>query len=154
MWDHEAEVVIIGYGGAGAAAAIVASDAGAKVLILEKHPEGGGNTKYSGGSIRTYLDLEKVVDFFETVCEGTTERDVVDAFVKESAQNREWLAGLDAETVLSQESGTENLPIINLTKTTDEERKHRRQPWTFHNASAGSTAPEQRAKIHNHLSPN
>jgi len=111
MWDHEAEVVIIGYGGAGAAAAIVASDAGAKVLILEKHPEGGGNTKYSGGSIRTYLDLEKVVDFFETVCEGTTERDVVDAFVKESAQNREWLAGLGAETVLSQESGTEGFPI-------------------------------------------
>jgi len=35
-WDFEAEVVIVGYGGAGAAAAIEAHDAGADVLILEK----------------------------------------------------------------------------------------------------------------------
>ena len=35
-WDHTADVVCIGYGGAGACAAIEAHDAGAKVLILEK----------------------------------------------------------------------------------------------------------------------
>lgn len=35
-WEGEAEVVIAGYGGAGAIAAITAHDAGAKVLILEK----------------------------------------------------------------------------------------------------------------------
>ncbi|MBI4523108.1 MAG: FAD-dependent oxidoreductase [Deltaproteobacteria bacterium] len=98
MPKHEADVVIVGYGGAGAAAAIAAADAGAKVIILEKHPEGGGNTKYSGGSIRTYLDQEKAADFFDAVCEGTTERDVIETFVKESARNPDWLAGLGAET--------------------------------------------------------
>jgi glycine/D-amino acid oxidase-like deaminating enzyme len=35
-WNKEADVVIIGYGGAGACAAIEAHDAGSKVLILEK----------------------------------------------------------------------------------------------------------------------
>ena len=35
-WDYEADVVVVGYGGAGAAAAIEAHDAGATVLILEK----------------------------------------------------------------------------------------------------------------------
>ena len=90
MRDYEADVVIVGYGGAGAAAAIVASDAGARVLIIEKSPAGGGNTKYSGGSIRTYLDLELATDFYETLCEGTTDRDVIDTFVKESA-DPEWL---------------------------------------------------------------
>ena len=104
MWDQEADVVIIGFGGAGASAAITASDLGASVLIIEKNPEGGGNTKYSGGSIRTYLDLNGAVDFFETVCEGTTERDVVEAFVKESAQNPEWLASLGADTVFGGET--------------------------------------------------
>jgi len=35
-WDREADVVILGYGGAGASAAITAKDAGADVVIFEK----------------------------------------------------------------------------------------------------------------------
>ena len=43
-WDREADVVVVGFGGAGAATAIAASDLGASVLMLEKAPaeeEGG-----------------------------------------------------------------------------------------------------------------
>ena len=76
MWDHEADVVIVGYGGAGAAAALSAIEAGAKVLVLEKNPAGGGNTIYSGGSLRTYLDVDKASDYIESLCDGATERDV------------------------------------------------------------------------------
>jgi succinate dehydrogenase/fumarate reductase flavoprotein subunit len=49
-WDFEADVVVVGYGGAGAVAAITAHDAGAKILILEKAPLGqeGGNTRVAG----------------------------------------------------------------------------------------------------------
>jgi succinate dehydrogenase/fumarate reductase flavoprotein subunit len=111
MWDYEADVVIVGYGGAGAAAALAATEAGAKVLLLEKNPQGGGNTRYSGGSIRTYNDLEKAVDFIETVCEGTTERSVVDTFVKESSRNPDWVAGLGGEIVPGPPSGTKGFPI-------------------------------------------
>jgi len=35
-WDEEVDVVVVGFGGAGAAAAIEAHDAGAEVLVLEK----------------------------------------------------------------------------------------------------------------------
>ena len=35
-WTEEADVVVVGYGGAGAVTAIAAHDAGAEVLILEK----------------------------------------------------------------------------------------------------------------------
>jgi len=35
-WDEEADVVVVGYGFAGSAAAIAAHDAGATVLLLEK----------------------------------------------------------------------------------------------------------------------
>lgn len=50
-WDAEADVVILGFGGAGACAAIEAHDAGAKVLILEKQPQDNliNNTRMSGG---------------------------------------------------------------------------------------------------------
>lgn len=37
-WDNEADVVVIGYGGAGVVAAISAHDAGAKIIALEKRP--------------------------------------------------------------------------------------------------------------------
>lgn len=49
-WDGAYDVVVIGFGGAGAVAAKNAAEAGAKVLIVEKAPEGheGGNTRYSG----------------------------------------------------------------------------------------------------------
>jgi succinate dehydrogenase/fumarate reductase flavoprotein subunit len=48
-WDAEYDVVVIGFGGAGASAAVTAADAGAKVLLLEKAPLGeeGGNTRYA-----------------------------------------------------------------------------------------------------------
>ncbi len=50
-WAMEADVVIIGFGGAGACAAIEAADAQAKVLILEKQPKEThySNTRMSGG---------------------------------------------------------------------------------------------------------
>ena len=37
-WDVETDVVVVGYGGAGAVSAITAHDTGAKVLLLEKLP--------------------------------------------------------------------------------------------------------------------
>lgn len=50
-WNVEADVVILGLGGAGACAAIEAHDAGATVLILEKQPQNNliNNTRMSGG---------------------------------------------------------------------------------------------------------
>lgn len=50
-WDEEADVIILGFGGAGASAAIEAADAGAKVLLIEKQPEAThySNTRMSGG---------------------------------------------------------------------------------------------------------
>jgi 3-oxosteroid 1-dehydrogenase len=50
-WDKEADVVIVGYGGAGACAAIAAADAGASVILLEKQTEAKHypNTRMSGG---------------------------------------------------------------------------------------------------------
>ena len=50
-WHAQYDVVVIGFGGAGAVAAAVAADNGAKVLLTEKAEEGleGGNTHYAVG---------------------------------------------------------------------------------------------------------
>jgi 3-oxosteroid 1-dehydrogenase len=54
-WDMEADVVILGFGGAGACAAIEAHEAGTKVLILEKQPREThySNTRMSGGGFHS-----------------------------------------------------------------------------------------------------
>ena len=50
-WDHEVDVVIVGYGGAGGCAAIEAAAAGADVLVLEVAGGGGGSTALSSSEI-------------------------------------------------------------------------------------------------------
>ncbi|GAB3457670.1 FAD-binding protein [Actinophytocola sediminis] len=49
-WDEHADVVIVGFGGAGACAAIEAAGTGAEVLILDRFT-GGGATAVSGGVV-------------------------------------------------------------------------------------------------------
>ncbi|MGW3481026.1 FAD-dependent oxidoreductase [Rhodococcus indonesiensis] len=50
-WDHEADVVVAGYGIAGVSAAIEAARAGADVLILERTGGWGGAAALSGGIV-------------------------------------------------------------------------------------------------------
>ena len=38
-WDRSADLVVVGFGGAGAAAALAGAELGATVLILEKQPQ-------------------------------------------------------------------------------------------------------------------
>ena len=49
--DGETDVVVVGSGGAGLAAALTASGAGARVTVLERTPLVGGSTAVSGGGI-------------------------------------------------------------------------------------------------------
>lgn len=50
-WDKETDIVVVGFGGAGSAAAIEARKAGAEVVILEASSVGGGSTALNGGLI-------------------------------------------------------------------------------------------------------
>lgn len=68
-WDHEADVVVAGYGVAGAAAAVEAARAGADVLVLEWTGSWGGAASMAGGFI--YLGggtgLQKACGFDDSV---------------------------------------------------------------------------------------
>jgi len=50
-WDDEADVVVVGCGGAGACAAISARDAGADTLVLERGSGLSGTTTIAGGML-------------------------------------------------------------------------------------------------------
>ncbi|MEM4189021.1 MAG: FAD-dependent oxidoreductase [Candidatus Caldarchaeum sp.] len=50
-WDMEADVVIVGFGVAGSAAAVEAADKGASVIVVDKSSTPGGNGVMSGGNL-------------------------------------------------------------------------------------------------------
>ncbi len=68
-WDREADVVVIGFGGAGCAAALKAHTAGAETIILEKqsreyHPI-RTDTAMSGGMFMIVNDVRSSCTYFE-----------------------------------------------------------------------------------------
>jgi len=96
MWDKETDVIVVGFGGAGASAAIEACDAGVSVVLLEKGERGGGNTRLAGGTIREFLDTDKAVKFFDAILTDV-DQEMNRAFVEEGSHNAEWVKGLGGE---------------------------------------------------------
>ncbi len=47
-WDDEADLIIVGYGGAGVSAALEGAEQGLEVLAIDRY-EGGGSTTINGG---------------------------------------------------------------------------------------------------------
>ena len=98
-WDREADVVVLGLGAAGCAAAIEAHDAGASVIVLEKMPAGreGGNTRVSGGVWFDNTDPEGAATYLRALCgDFPVPEDVIRVWSRETAQNSAWVESLGA----------------------------------------------------------
>jgi succinate dehydrogenase/fumarate reductase flavoprotein subunit len=77
----EVDVLVVGFGAAGASAAISAHDAGARVCVVEKTASGGGNCVYSGGFLFD-VDGPRAVDHLDALCFGKTDRAVLEAYAR------------------------------------------------------------------------
>jgi succinate dehydrogenase/fumarate reductase flavoprotein subunit len=96
-WYKEADVVVVGYGGAGVVAAITAKDNGARVLVLEKAPfRGGGSTSISFGVCTSPTSVKDAADYLYAACGGNdpggsmTPKEVIEAWAEEVCRNEEW----------------------------------------------------------------
>ncbi|HUN82421.1 MAG TPA: FAD-binding protein, partial [Phycisphaerae bacterium] len=99
-WDKEADVVVVGFGGAGAAAAITAHDLGAKVLMLEKAPEGeeGGNTRIAGQGYLQVDDIDKAITYLNALCgRYPVPQGMVRAWAEEVRGNNDWVASIGGD---------------------------------------------------------
>jgi succinate dehydrogenase/fumarate reductase flavoprotein subunit len=92
------DVLVLGFGPAGAAAAIAAHDAGARVTVLEKMPYGGGNCLNSGGFL-VDVDGPRAVGHLDALCFGKTPRDVLAAFAEGLHELPGWIESLGGATL-------------------------------------------------------
>ena len=120
-WTVEADVIIVGYGGAGAITAIAASDAGAKVLILEKQPadtraqvKHTPNTGMSGGAWLCPTNEEKALNYLEGMATVANEsltderKRILSVFAHYLVDNTNWMRKIGVET----DTATEIKPIL------------------------------------------
>ncbi len=95
-WDAEADVVIVGYGGAGAVTAIAAADAGANVVVLEKNPAGRHfcNTNVSGGIFISPTETEGAFRYLKACMGDTVGDEMCRLWAQETSLNKDYVADL------------------------------------------------------------
>ncbi len=121
VWDKKADVVVIGFGCSGAAAAMESHDTGAKVLLLEKESDPGGSTAICGGviyaagtSFQEEYGIQDSPDemfkYWMATGKGLNDPELVRVIADRSSENVDWLMELGAKAVFFGYSGAEFLP--------------------------------------------
>jgi succinate dehydrogenase/fumarate reductase flavoprotein subunit len=105
LWDDEADVVIVGYGGAGASAAVAAHDAGAKVLIVEKN-DGGGNTKLATRTFISPQNNAAAQQHIQALSSGTLDQQTLDSCLHWMSQNNDFIRDLGGEVEICPPGAT------------------------------------------------
>jgi hypothetical protein len=99
-WDRQADVVVVGFGAAGAATAITAYEAGAKVILLDKAPLGheGGNTRVAGQGYLNTSSVEKAITYLHALCGPYRVPDpMVQVWAEEMGQNNAWVESIGGD---------------------------------------------------------
>lgn len=92
-WDATYDVVVIGFGGAGAGTARFAADNNAKVLLIDAAPEGseGGNTRYAGGAFAWGSNFDQLKEYYkQTYYPFKYDEAALDTFIKNVMQMKEY----------------------------------------------------------------
>ena len=92
-WDLAYDVIVVGFGGAGASSARFAADHGAQVLLIDSAPEGseGGNTRYAGGAFAWGNNFNNLKDYYkQTYYPFKYDPKVLDEFIERVMDMKEY----------------------------------------------------------------
>jgi len=106
----EADIVVVGFGGAGAATAIAAADHGASVIVLEKQPADRHtpSTYMSGGIVMAVNDVERAAGYMDRCSGGMIPPAVSRAWAVMAADLVGWLDRIGADLALVKVGEGEN----------------------------------------------
>ncbi|WP_417142256.1 FAD-dependent oxidoreductase [Raoultibacter massiliensis] len=107
-WDDEADLIIVGYGGAGALAAIAGLHEGASCIVLEKSAErDGGSTGCSGGHMHTCVGVD-VDEWAKTYVHGSfgagASEEVIRGYMAHANETPEWMETFGIDITWADES--------------------------------------------------
>jgi succinate dehydrogenase/fumarate reductase flavoprotein subunit len=100
--DLETDVLIVGYGAAGANAALAAHAAGARVLITEKLGYPGGNSGVCAGAMLIPEDVEGAMKYYRALSFGTVDEEMIRVFAEAMVGIPRLLTELGAEFKVQQ----------------------------------------------------
>ena len=100
-WDDEADLVVVGFGAAGACAALAAREAGLDVLVVDRF-DGGGSTAVSGGvyyagATRFQKEAgfddtnQNMFNYLQHEVGDVVSPETLRRFCEESTENLEWM---------------------------------------------------------------
>jgi succinate dehydrogenase/fumarate reductase flavoprotein subunit len=95
--DYETDVLIVGYGAAGANAALAAVEAGAQVLIIEKLEYPGGNSAVCAGAMLIPDNIEEAVNYYRALSFSTVDEAMIRVFAEAMVGIPRLLTDLGAE---------------------------------------------------------
>ena len=115
-WDQSCDVLVIGWGAAGACAALEARSQGAEVIVADRFTGGGASAKsggvvYAGGGTRQQQDAgfsdtpQAMFDYLKHETRGVISDDTLRKFCDDSADNLRWLEGHGARYAHSMPAG-------------------------------------------------
>ena len=109
-WDREADLVVVGFGGAGAAAGLTGAELGATVLILEKQPEARHtpSTSMSGGIVMATNDVQRATVYLDRCAGGMIPIQVSRAWAAKGIDLVRWLDQVGADLALERIGGAEH----------------------------------------------
>lgn len=106
-WADTADVVVVGFGAAGASAALQAREAGADVLVIDRFTGGGatqvsGGVLYAGGGTRFQKEagyddtVDDMFNYLKVETQGVVQDSTLRKFCEDSVANLEWVAAQGA----------------------------------------------------------
>jgi len=107
-WDDSADLVVVGLGGAGVAAALDGLERGLEVIAVDRYAAGGssaanGGIYYAGGGTSIQREageddsIEEMFNYLKLEVDGTVADGTLRRFCEESVSNFEWLIGHGAK---------------------------------------------------------
>jgi succinate dehydrogenase/fumarate reductase flavoprotein subunit len=108
-WDEEADVVVVGYGAAGATAAVRTAELGGEAIILEKQPEGRHtpSSLMGGAQIMVVSDVDKATRYLDRCAGGMIPEAVSRAWATKASTVLDWI-GQVSDVVYEPAIGAEH----------------------------------------------
>jgi succinate dehydrogenase/fumarate reductase flavoprotein subunit len=110
LTELEADLVVVGFGGAGAAAAIAAADLGGSAIIVEKQAPSAHtpSTRMSGGIVFGVNDVAAAARYLDRCAGGMIPFEVTQAWAEKAAKLVEWLEEIGADLQVRRIGGAEH----------------------------------------------